>query len=310
MRTNKVTIDLSQYLSQRKAWVDRALATFLPQPSIQPSLLHKAVHYSVFAGGKRLRPILMIAAYEATGGLSEDRKKLASRVLAVASAIEMLHTYSLVHDDLPAMDNDDYRRGKLTSHKMFGEHVAILVGDSLLTSAFTLLSDRRLNAAFTPGVMLQVIHELGEAAGSRGMVGGQLMDIQSRDQDVNEKTVRTIHSKKTGSLIRACVRVGGLLAGASSKALSALGKYGEKAGLAFQIIDDVLDVEGNQDLMGKRVRKDQEYRTATYPGVVGLRRAKRQAQMLLKEAISSLSVLNQRAVPLQELALYMGGRKR
>lgn len=303
-------IDLSRYLKQRQVWINEVLASSLPKPQSRPSLLHRAIHYSLFAGGKRLRPILTLAAFEATVDHSGDNRAMIKKVLPVASAIEMIHTYALVHDDLPAMDNDDWRRGRLTSHKMFGEHVAILVGDSLLTAAFTVLSDRQRCSEIFPGVMLQVIHELGEAAGSLGMVGGQMMDIQSREGVVDEKTLYHIHNRKTGSLIRASVRIGGLLAGASSSALSALTRYGEKVGLAFQILDDVLDAEGDPDLMGKQLRKDQNNGNATYPGVVGLRRSKAYARKLTEEAVAALSRFNQKADPLRALARYMTERER
>lgn len=302
-------IDLSQYLRQRQAWVNEALASFLPKPMSRPALLHRAIHYSLFAGGKRLRPILTLAAFEATVNHSGNGMAMIKKAVPVASAIELIHTYSLVHDDLPAMDNDDWRRGQLTSHKMFGESVAVLVGDSLLTAAFTLLSDRRRCSSIPPGVMLQVMHELGEASGSLGMVGGQLMDIQSRGKDIGENTLYHIHTRKTGSLIRASVRIGGLLACASSNALSALTRYGEKVGLAFQILDDVLDVEGKPELMGKQLRKDQANSNATYPGVVGVRRSKAYARKLVKEAIASLSRFDQRAGPLRALARYMTERE-
>ena len=302
--------DLSDYLNERGAWVNKALTACLPNPKSRPSLLHKAIHYSLFAGGKRLRPILMLAAFEATMDRLNHGKAWVKQVLPVASAIELIHTYSLVHDDLPSMDNDDWRRGRPTSHKMFGESVAILVGDSLLTAAFTLLSDRRRCSEFSPTMMLNVMYELGKAAGSLGMVGGQLMDITSRGKNVDAKTVYNIHTRKTGALIRASVRIGGLLSGASARVLSALTVYGEKAGLAFQIMDDVLDVEGNPELMGKKLRKDQTNDNVTYPGVIGLRQSKAYARQLLKGAIDSLLLLDHRADPLRDLARYMTKRER
>lgn len=304
-------MDLSQYLKERKATIDEALTSYLPKPGSRPSLLHRAIHYSLFAGGKRLRPILTLAAFEAVGGKSDD-------ALPAASAIELIHTYSLVHDDLPAMDNDDWRRGRPTSHKMFGESTAILVGDALLTAAFALLADRRRNRTISADVMLKVIHELGQAAGSQGMVGGQLMDVKScgklpvcvpRTGRLEERTVYYIHTHKTAALIRASVRVGGFLGGAKARALSALTFYGEKVGLAFQIADDILDVEGSEDEMGKRVGKDQAVRKVTYPGVIGLRRSKAYANRLSKEAVAVLAPFDEKADPLRALALYIVDRK-
>jgi geranylgeranyl diphosphate synthase type II len=291
-------IDLPQYLKEHKATIDEALASYLPKPGSRPSLLHRAIHYSLFAGGKRLRPILTLAAFEAVGGKSDD-------ALPVASAIELIHTYSLVHDDLPAMDNDDWRRGHPTSHKMFGESTAILVGDALLTAAFALLADRRRNRKFPADVMLKVIHELGQAAGSRGMVGGQLMDVQSCGKSVDERILHYIHTHKTAALIRASVRVGGLLGGAKARALSALTLYGEKVGLAFQIADDILDVEGSEDEMGKRLGKDRVIRKVTYPGVIGLRRAKAYANRLSKDAVAALDLFDENADPLKAIARYI-----
>lgn len=295
-------MDLSQYLKERKATIDEALTSYLPKPGSRPSLLHRAIHYSLFAGGKRLRPILTLAAFEAVGGKSDD-------AMPAASATELIHTYSLVHDDLPAMDNDDWRRGRPTSHKMFGESTAILVGDALLTAAFALLADRRRNRTISADVTLKVIHELGQAAGSQGMVGGQLMDVKSSSESVNERTAYYIHTHKTAALIRASVRVGGFLGGAKARALSALTLYGEKVGLAFQIADDILDVEGSEDEMGKRVGKDQAIRKVTYPGVIGLRRSKAYAHRLSKEAVAVLAPFDEKADPLRALALYIVDRK-
>jgi geranylgeranyl diphosphate synthase type II len=291
-------MDLVQYLKDRKALIDEALAGYLPKPKSRPSLLHRAIHYSLFAGGKRLRPILTLAAFDAVGGRGDV-------ALPVASAIEMIHTYSLVHDDLPAMDADDWRRGRPTSHKKFGEATAILVGDALLTEAFILLADPRWTTKVPARVVLKVIREVGEAAGSQGMVGGQLVDIQSQGRSVDEKTLYYIHTHKTAALIRASVRVGGLLGGADARALSALTRYGEKAGLAFQIADDILDVEGDPEEMGKRVKKDQDAQKVTYPGVVGLSRARAEARKLSQEAVAALAVFDSKADPLRAIARYV-----
>jgi geranylgeranyl diphosphate synthase type II len=300
-------IDVGKYIGERKAWVDRSLNALIPGAGRNPALLHEAERYSLFAGGKRIRPVLALAAYEALARPGGSARLRVKKAVPVVSAIELIHTYSLVHDDLPAMDNDDFRRGRPTSHKKFGEPVAILVGDSLLTEAFRLLSDPRVASAFPPATMLRVTHELAEGSGSLGMAGGQLMDIQalSRGGGVDEKTVRSIHVHKTGALIRASIRIGAILGNASPRALSDLTRYGEKAGLAFQIADDILDVEGDPERMGKGVRKDQAAHKLTYPGAVGLEKAKAVNRRLLKEALAALSRFDRRADPLRALARFV-----
>jgi geranylgeranyl diphosphate synthase type II len=295
---------LELYLAKGRSEVDQLLQSYLPGSKCQPTLIHEAVRYSLFAGGKRLRPILCLAACEAVGG----RRDLA---LPFASAVELIHTYSLIHDDLPAMDNDTYRRGKLTNHKMFGESTAILAGDALLTAAFTLIAEKGLAGPVSPKKILSVILELGSASGSTGMVGGQLVDIQSQGKKgIDIEKVNYIHSHKTGALIRASVRIGGILGGAGPKKLSNLTRYGEKAGLAFQIVDDLLDVEGEEKELGKPVGKDCSREKWTYPGLVGPERARKEAEILVEEAISDLALFGSEADPLRQIAIYMVERKK
>ncbi|MFQ5579039.1 MAG: polyprenyl synthetase family protein [Nitrospiria bacterium] len=295
---------LQVYLTRRKEEVDRILQSYLPRASCEPALIHEALRYSLFAGGKRLRPILCIAACEAVGGNAQT-------ALPFAAAIELMHTYSLVHDDLPAMDDDTYRRGKLTSHKMFGESTAILAGDALLTSTFTMLAEKGLGGSISPRRVLSVILELGAACGSTGMVGGQLLDIESQGgKEVNLEKLVEIHSLKTGALFRASIRIGGILGSAGPKKLTALTRFGEKAGLAFQIADDILDVEGDEALMGKSVGQDQSTDKWTYPGFLGLERAKKEAKTHVQNAVAALEKFGPEADPLRQIAAYMVDRKK
>jgi len=303
--------DLKRYLEERRGWVDRALDLYLPAMTVVPERLHEAMRYSLFAGGKRIRPILAMAAFEAVtanraGTAIQDR-------LPVFSAIELVHTYSLIHDDLPAMDNDDYRRGRLTSHKKFGEAAAILAGDALLTAAFALLSDRDLNRTIPPDILLSVIHELALGAGSLGMVGGQFVDIESEGmigpQTMTEETLRYVHTHKTGALIRAAVRIGAIVGEAGPEALSSLTVYGEKAGLAFQVADDLLDLEGSERETGKRVQKDKENEKLTYPALIGPEESKRLSNRLVQEALEALSSFGPEADPLRAVARFIVERK-
>lgn len=298
--------ELKGYLEDRRVRIDRTLEACLPSVTTVPERLHEAMRYSLFAGGKRIRPILALAALESVGGNVE-------RALPVVSAIELVHTYSLIHDDLPAMDDDDYRRGQLTSHKKFGEATAILAGDALLTAAFAMLSDRDLNRTIPPDILLSVINELGRAAGSLGMVGGQFADIASEGmigtQTISEETLQYVHSHKTGSLIRAAVRIGALLGAAGPDALSSLTVYGEKVGLAFQVADDILDLEGTEKETGKRVRKDGAHKKLTYPLVVGLAESKRLADQLIREGLEAVSSFGAEADPLRAIARFIVERK-
>jgi geranylgeranyl diphosphate synthase type II len=295
-------VDIQRYLQERKAWVEAALARYLPAEDAYPPVIFQAMRYSVFAGGKRVRPILAIAAAEAVGATADD-------VMPLACALECIHTYSLIHDDLPALDNDDYRRGRLTNHKVFGEANAILAGDALLTLAFELLSDARRWPAYRPDRILPVVHEIAYAIGGFGMIGGQVVDLQMEGREVDLPTLHYIHAHKTGALIRAAVRSGALLAGGSAAEVGALTEYGTHVGLAFQIMDDILDVKGDERLMGKALRKDAERRKATYPGVVGLAAAEERAEAAVRAGLAALEPFGARAEPLRELARFIISRQ-
>ena len=296
-------MDLKIYLKERCALVDEALDRFLPKEIKLPHSVHKAMRYSVFAGGKRVRPILMLAACDAVGG---D----VGRAMPAACAMEMIHTYSLIHDDLPAMDDDDFRRGSPTNHKVFGEAIAILAGDALLTEAFKLTSDIRLAEGCDPSALLAVIHEIATSAGSAGMVGGQVIDMESEGRKgIDLPTVQYIHTHKTGALIKASVVSGALLGGASGKQLAAVTRYGEAVGLAFQIADDILDIEGTTEEIGKDSGSDQARGKATYPAVIGVAAAKEAAHGMMDEALRSLKIFGTEADPLREIARYIVQRK-
>ena len=296
-------MDLNVYLNEQRVRIDAALDRFLPKETELPHSVHKAMRYSVFAGGKRVRPILMLAACEAVGGNS-------GRALPAACAMEMIHTYSLIHDDLPAMDDDDFRRGNPTNHKVFGEAIAILAGDALLTEAFKLTSDPRFADGCEPSGLLAVIHEIATCAGSYGMVGGQVIDMESEGcRDIDLATVQYIHTHKTGALIKASVVVGALLGGAVGAQLAAITRYGESAGLAFQIADDILDVEGTTEEIGKDAGSDQARGKATYPAVMGVVAAKEEAGAMMDEALRSLEIFGAEAQPLRDIAQYIVQRR-
>jgi len=296
-------MDLKKYLKECCLLVDEALDRFLPAADELPVSLHKSMRYSVFAGGKRVRPILLLAACEAVGG---DIK----RAMPAACAMELIHTYSLIHDDLPAMDDDDFRRGNPTNHKVFGDAIAILAGDALLTEAFILLSDPDFAGDKAAGVLLPVIHEISRCAGSRGMVGGQVVDMESEGKhDIDMATVQYIHTHKTGALIKASVKAGALLGDANDAGLAAMTRYGEAIGLAFQIADDILDIEGTTEEIGKDAGSDEERGKATYPAVVGIVEAKRRAGELVTMALDALNAFDEKADPLREIAKYVVYRK-
>ncbi len=281
--------------------VDAALDRWLPAAETPPATIHEAMRYSVFAGGKRLRPMLALCAARAVGG------KLDAAIPA-AVALELIHTYSLVHDDLPAMDDDDFRRGRPTCHKVYGEAVGILVGDALLTHAFQVLADPA-NDGVPPASRLQIGYEIAAAAGSIGMVGGQTMDMQAEGQALDGTTLLTLHAKKTGALLRASVRVGALAGGATDAQLVAMSRYGERIGLAFQIVDDILDIEGNTAELGKTAGSDLRKHKATYPTVFGLEQARADAARLLAEAKDALAPLGDGGAVLRALADFVGQRR-
>lgn len=294
-------VDIQRYLQEQKARVDEALAQYLPGEENYPPAIFQAMRYSVFAGGKRVRPILAIAAAEALGGTAED-------VFPLACGLECIHTYSLIHDDLPALDNDDYRRGRLTNHKVFGEANALLAGDALLTFAFELMGDARHWTHFVPERVVQVIHEVASAIGTFGMIGGQVVDLQMEGQDIDLPALQYIHAHKTGALIRTSVRSGAILGGGSPAEIEALTNYGTHIGLAFQIMDDILDVRGDEQLMGKALRKDDARRKATYPRLVGLAESEVRAQAAVAAGIATLDLLGARGAVLRHLAQFMIAR--
>jgi geranylgeranyl diphosphate synthase type II len=293
---------LNEYLDGRKSMVDQALQQFLPVGADDPAVIFEAVRYSVLAGGKRLRPILCLAAADAAGGKAES-------VLPAACAMEMIHTYSLIHDDLPAMDNDDYRRGKPTSHKVFGEGVAILAGDALLTEAFRLLGDRERMPEIPPERALKVVCEVAEAAGFFGMVGGQVMDLLAEGKKADLQYLYAIHRRKTGALILVSLRAGAILAGAGEPALAALSDYGRRIGLAFQITDDILNVEGDPSLLGKGTGSDAARGKVTFPGLIGIEASRVRAGELIQEALVSLECFDDRAAPLRAVARHILERR-
>jgi geranylgeranyl diphosphate synthase type II len=296
-----VSFDLAAYMAEGARAVDQALGRFLPAESAPPETLHRAMRYSVFAGGKRLRPVLVIAGAEAVGGRPDD-------VMPTACAVEMIHTYSLIHDDLPAMDNDDFRRGVPTNHKVFGEALAILAGDALLTLAFRLLADNVPSASNGPRLR-DVLVEIADAAGSPGMVGGQVADIECEGKPADAEIVDYIHTHKTAALIRASIRAGAILSGATPAQLDALGVVGGALGLAFQIMDDILDVTATTEELGKTAGKDQAQQKATYPAVHGIEASRRRAQALVAEAHAALDPFGPRAARLRELGTFMIERR-
>lgn len=297
-----VTVQTTEYLETKRQDVDRFLESVIPQAQTAPSTLHEAMRYSVFAGGKRVRPILAIAAAEAVGGSSQT-------ILAIASSLELIHTYSLIHDDLPAMDDDDYRRGKPTNHKVYGEAMAILAGDALLTLAFELCSRQDLAGGVDPARHVQIIRELAMGAGNLGMVGGQVLDIQAENKDIDLATLQNIHKHKTGMLIRASVRMGAIAASATPSQLEALTGYAEGVGLAFQVADDVLNVTGTREELGKNPQTDAQRGKKTYPSFYGVEGARKFAEECVARAVSRLDGFDAKADPLRELARYITSRK-
>ncbi|HEX7213464.1 MAG TPA: farnesyl diphosphate synthase [Methylomirabilota bacterium] len=294
-----MSFDLDAYMKERLAAVDAALDVFLPPETRRPETLHKAMRYSVFAGGKRLRPILVMAGAEAVGGSAEQ-------VMPTACAMELIHTYSLVHDDLPAMDNDDFRRGVPTNHKVFGEATAILAGDALLTLAFRLVAD---NVRQTNPSALEVVVDIADAAGHDGMVAGQVADLEAEGRQVGAETVDYIHAHKTGALIRTSLRVGARLCGATAEQVHTLSVAGADLGLAFQIVDDILDVVASSEELGKTAGKDQIQQKATYPAIHGLEASRARARALIDEADAALAALGPRAQPIRALGRFILERK-
>jgi geranylgeranyl diphosphate synthase type II len=289
---------LEDYLDRQRRRVEASLDVWLPALDGYPPTLMEAMRYSVFAGGKRLRPILLLAATEAVGGDTEA-------VLPAACALECIHTYSMVHDDLPAMDDDSYRRGKLTNHKVYGEALAILAGDGLLTHAFEVLSSPALAECFPAPLLLQVTYRLARAAGSFGMIGGQVVDILSEGQKVPLATLEYIHRHKTAALIEAAVVMGALLGGGTPAQVQALETYGHSVGWAFQITDDILDIEGDAALLGKGVGRDAQHDKVTYPAILGIEASRQRAIELMQQGLQALALFDQRAERLRQIAEYI-----
>ena len=291
-------MDLKGIFGRAPQLVNRALEAYLPAVRGPAFRVVKAMHYSLFVGGKRLRPILCLAAAEAVGGDPGE-------ALAVACALEMIHTYSLIHDDLPAMDDDDLRRGQPTCHKQFDEATAILAGDGLLTEAFHILAAAAARFQGREAMLLEVVELLGKAAGYRGMVGGQMLDLMAEGRKISLKELETVHRLKTGALLTAATRSGALMGGGSRVEVAALTAYGEKFGLAFQVTDDLLDVEGTTEEIGKPAGSDEKRHKATYPALLGPEASRQWARRLVEEAVAELEPFKERAEPLRELAQYL-----
>ncbi len=294
------SFDLAAYLADRTEAVNRALDRFLPRATTRPATIHQAMRYSLFAGGKRMRPALSLAAAEACGGSPEE-------ALPLACAVECIHTYSLVHDDLPAMDNDDYRRGKLTNHKVFGEAIAILAGDALLTQAFEIAARCKGWPRYPHQA---IILELTHAAGSGQLIAGQVADLEGEGKKISADQLKYIHERKTSALLCCSARLGGMSANCTVAQLKALTDFGYHVGLAFQIIDDILDVTQTSERLGKTAGKDTKAQKATYPNIVGMERSKQIAQQLTHRAFDALRIFRGKAVALEALAMYLLQRDR
>jgi geranylgeranyl diphosphate synthase type II len=296
--TSPADVDAAGYMKRWAGRVEETLDRLVPETGGDPPEMFKIMRYSLFAGGKRLRPILCVAGTEAVGGEPEA-------VLPAACALECIHTYSLIHDDLPAMDDDDFRRGNPTSHKVFGDAAAILGGDGLLTLAFEMMTGAEMARAAGAERTIEAIKVLADAAGAVGMVGGQLLDLRAGGRVKEPSELVEIHRRKTGAMIRASVYMGGLLGGGGDGQMAALSRYGERAGLAFQIVDDILDVEGDAELMGKSTGSDAAQDKATYPALHGLEASKEMAREVVDEAIGALSAFPDGAQTLAALARFI-----
>jgi len=287
--------DLKAYLREQQRMIDAALQRFLPRASVRPSTIHRAMRHPVFAGGKRLRPILCLAAAEACGGDSEH-------ALAPACAVELIHTYSLVHDDLPCMDDDNLRRGNPTTHVVFGENMAVLAGDALLTEAFAIIAQTPEGKKYRAG---DYVTELASASDSRRLIGGQVMDLEGEGKALTKAQLVRVHEAKTAALLTSSLRLGGMSANASSSKLQALTDFGKSLGLAFQVIDDLLDVTQSTEKLGKTAGKDAAVEKATYPAILGLEKSRREAHRLTHKALSALRPFGRRAVRLDQIAHHL-----
>ena len=289
-------MNLKAYLRSRRKEIDQALDHYLPKTNVKPATLHKAMRYSLSAGGKRLRPILCLAAAEACRGK-------VSNALPLACALECIHTYSLVHDDLPSMDNDDYRRGRPTCHKVFGEGIAVLAGDALLTIAFEIVSMSKPAPRYDMSILLR---EIAVAAGSQKLIAGQVADLEAEGRKVKRDQLRFIHENKTAAILKSSIRLGAMSANADAKKLRAVTQFGHGLGLAFQVIDDILDVTQSSEILGKSAGKDIAAKKATYPAVIGLEKSRAEARRLTRQAHDALSVFRDgKAEPLHCLANYL-----
>lgn len=293
--SKSVPFDLSAWVKSRSRAVDRALDGFLPKGTTRPATIHQAMRYSLFAGGKRMRPALVLAAAEACGGSD-------SEAMPLACAVECIHTYSLIHDDLPAMDNDDFRRGKPTNHKVYGEGIAVLAGDALLTQAFEIAAQARSWKRYTHQ---DLILELAKASGSLQLIAGQVADLEGEGKELSVAQLRYIHERKTSALLCCSVRLGGMSANCTPAQLQALTDFGYHVGLAFQVIDDILDVTQSTETLGKTAGKDVTAQKATYPRLVGLEKSKKIAAQLTGKAFAALKPFRGRAIALEALAKYL-----
>jgi geranylgeranyl diphosphate synthase type II len=288
-------MDLKEYLATRAAEVDAALDAFLPKAKEKPATIHAAMRYSLFAGGKRLRPILCLAAAEACGGDLES-------AMPPACAVEILHTYSLVHDDLPCMDDDDLRRGRPTCHKVYGEGMAVLTGDALLTEAFLILAQTSPAPRYPTA---SYVAELALTGGSTKLIGGQVMDLEGEGKKLTKAQLVKIHESKTAALLATSIRLGAMTANATDKQLEALTVFGRALGLAFQVIDDILDVTASTEVLGKTAGKDLAVEKATYPAILGLEKSRKEAAKLTQEAMDALLPFGKKAQRLREIADYL-----
>jgi geranylgeranyl diphosphate synthase type II len=288
-------VNVKSYLASRQRKIDRALDRYLPKENVKPATIHKAMRYSLFAGGKRLRPILCLAVAEACGG-----KVL--NALPLACALECIHTYSLVHDDLPSMDDDDFRRGRATCHKVFREGVAVLAGDALLTIAFEIVSRAKPTSRYHMSILLR---EIAVAAGSQKLIAGQVADLEAEGKNADSTQLRYIHENKTAAILTASVRLGAMSANANAKKLAAITEFGRALGLAFQIIDDILDVTQTSEKLGKSAGKDIAAKKATYPAVIGLEKSRAEARRLTRQAHNALAIFGRKTDDLHALANYL-----
>jgi len=290
-----MSFDLQKFLETRTVAVNAAMDKFLPSEKTKPATIHKAMRYSLFAGGKRMRPALVLAAAEACGGRDAD-------AMPLACAVECIHTYSLVHDDLPAMDNDDYRRGKLTNHKVFGEGIAVLAGDALLTQAFEIAAQCKGWPRYSHR---DVILEVAKASGSLQLIAGQVADLEGEGKKTSVQQLKYIHERKTSALLCCSVRLGGMSANCTAAQLTALTDFGYHVGLAFQVIDDILDVTQTSEQLGKTAGKDTKAQKATYPSIVGLEKSRTIATRLTDKAFAALKTFKGKAVALEALAGFL-----